>query len=81
MHTFVHTTTPEQESSELVNSMRQCHEQDDIADVHDFRKLSLSEIRSAMHRESAEQECYVKILCLLLDECLDYNDSQHQVRA
>ena len=41
----------------------------------EFSNMNLSQIRDAMQRYSNEQECFIQILCDVLDECIVFNDS------
>ena len=76
---MVPPSIPEEESRKLVNSMdAHLHLITSLDEQQKFNRelLSFSDIRNSMGIESAEQDIYINVLCDLLDESVQYNDSK-----
>ena len=72
-----HISTPEHESSGLVNSMEGALVFSDIIEqnINNARKASWTEIRYSMQKESDAQKYFVQIMYDVLNDSVAYNDS------
>jgi hypothetical protein len=75
----MHPSIPENEARTLINSMETSQKSKVFEEEEQYSShahLNLMDIRNVMRIESAEQDVYIDILCNLLDESIQYNDSK-----
>ena len=76
---MIRLSNPEDESRTLINSMAAYHKSNKSVDDEQYfhhAHMNYSDMRDSMSIESAEEDKYIEVLCNLLDESVQFNESR-----